>query len=128
LHFRVVEGAEEFSRVQFLASYYRKVCEDKLTGPILRSDFELFLAVTEGSVAHMPNGRSPCSVNRKALAGYFSFSRFAVQVAISQPFFAPTQYSGRLKPCKLAGIDQELLMREANVFENRETRSGRTID
>ncbi len=32
-----------------------------------------------------------------------------------------------LKPCKLKGIDEELLCGKLTVFENRETRSGRTI-
>jgi pimeloyl-ACP methyl ester carboxylesterase len=36
--------------------------------------------------------------------------------------------SGPLKPCKLPGIDEELLCGKLTVFENRETRSGRTID
>jgi pimeloyl-ACP methyl ester carboxylesterase len=34
----------------------------------------------------------------------------------------------KLKPCRLAGIDQELLCGKLTVFENRETRTGRTID
>jgi pimeloyl-ACP methyl ester carboxylesterase len=34
----------------------------------------------------------------------------------------------KLKPCRLAGIDEELLCGELTVFENRETRTGRTID
>ncbi|HSP46131.1 MAG TPA: alpha/beta hydrolase, partial [Chthoniobacterales bacterium] len=33
-----------------------------------------------------------------------------------------------LKPCKLPGINEELLCGKFRVFENRETRSGRTID
>lgn len=36
--------------------------------------------------------------------------------------------SGPLHPCKLAGIDEELLCGKLTVFENRETRIGRTID
>ena len=35
---------------------------------------------------------------------------------------------GPLKPCKLPGIDEELLCGKLTVFENRMTRSGRTID
>jgi pimeloyl-ACP methyl ester carboxylesterase len=35
---------------------------------------------------------------------------------------------GPLKPCKLPGIDEELLCGKLTVFENRETHSGRTID
>jgi pimeloyl-ACP methyl ester carboxylesterase len=34
----------------------------------------------------------------------------------------------KLKPCWLAGIDEELLCGKLTVFENRETRTGRTID
>ena len=36
--------------------------------------------------------------------------------------------SGPLKPCRLPGIDEELLCGKLTVFENRVTRSGRTID
>jgi len=36
--------------------------------------------------------------------------------------------SGPLKPCKLPGIDEELLCGKLTVFENRVTRAGRTID
>jgi pimeloyl-ACP methyl ester carboxylesterase len=35
---------------------------------------------------------------------------------------------GPLRPCKLPGIDEELLCGKLTVFENRETRTGRTID
>jgi len=34
----------------------------------------------------------------------------------------------KLKPCRLAGIDEELLYGKFTVFENRKTRTGRTID
>jgi pimeloyl-ACP methyl ester carboxylesterase len=34
----------------------------------------------------------------------------------------------KLKPCRLAGIDEELLCGKLTVFENRKTRTGRTID
>ena len=34
----------------------------------------------------------------------------------------------KLKPCRLAGIDEELLCGKLTVFENRQTRTGRTID
>jgi pimeloyl-ACP methyl ester carboxylesterase len=34
----------------------------------------------------------------------------------------------KLKPCRLAGIDEELFCGELTVFENRETHTGRTID
>ena len=34
----------------------------------------------------------------------------------------------KLKPCRLAGINEELLCGKLTVFENRKTRAGRTID
>jgi len=34
----------------------------------------------------------------------------------------------KLKACRLAGIDEELVCGKLTVFENRETRTGRTID
>jgi len=34
----------------------------------------------------------------------------------------------KLKPCRLDGIDEQLFCGKLTVFENRETRSGRTID
>jgi pimeloyl-ACP methyl ester carboxylesterase len=34
----------------------------------------------------------------------------------------------KLNPCRLAGIDEELLCGKLTVFENRDTRTGRTID
>jgi pimeloyl-ACP methyl ester carboxylesterase len=34
----------------------------------------------------------------------------------------------KLKPCRAAGIDEELFCGKLTVFENRETRTGRTID
>jgi pimeloyl-ACP methyl ester carboxylesterase len=36
--------------------------------------------------------------------------------------------SSKLKPCRLPGIDEELLCGRLTVFENRQTRTGRTID
>ena len=77
----------------------------------------------------MPERRSPCSVNREALAGVLFFFALCC-VACHKPASSshPLSTSGPLKPCKLAGIDQELLCGKLTVFENRETRSGRTID
>lgn len=40
----------------------------------------------------------------------------------------PTGGLSKLKPCRLPGIREELLCGKLTVFENRETRSGRTID
>lgn len=34
----------------------------------------------------------------------------------------------KLKPCRIAGVDEELLCGKLTVFENRKTRTGRTID
>jgi pimeloyl-ACP methyl ester carboxylesterase len=40
----------------------------------------------------------------------------------------PTGGLAKLKPCRLDGIDEELLCGKLTVLENRQTRSGRTID
>ena len=40
----------------------------------------------------------------------------------------PTGGLAKLKPCRLDGIDEELLCGSLTVFENRQTHSGRTID
>jgi pimeloyl-ACP methyl ester carboxylesterase len=40
----------------------------------------------------------------------------------------PSGGLSKLKPCRLAGIDEELLCGKLTVFENRKTRTGRTID
>ncbi|HEU5246374.1 MAG TPA: alpha/beta fold hydrolase, partial [Candidatus Udaeobacter sp.] len=40
----------------------------------------------------------------------------------------PTGGLSKLEPCRLDGIDEELLCGKLTVFENRETRTGRTID
>jgi pimeloyl-ACP methyl ester carboxylesterase len=40
----------------------------------------------------------------------------------------PTGGLSKLKPCRSAGIDEQLLCGKLTVFENRETRTGRTID
>jgi pimeloyl-ACP methyl ester carboxylesterase len=40
----------------------------------------------------------------------------------------PTGGLSKLKPCRLPGINEELLCGKLTVFENRETRTGRTID
>jgi pimeloyl-ACP methyl ester carboxylesterase len=36
--------------------------------------------------------------------------------------------TGKLRPCRLPGIDEELLCGKLTVFENRQSRTGRTID
>jgi len=40
----------------------------------------------------------------------------------------PSGGLSKLKPCRLDGIDEELLCGKLTVFENRKTRTGRTID
>jgi pimeloyl-ACP methyl ester carboxylesterase len=40
----------------------------------------------------------------------------------------PTGGLTKLKACRVTGVDEELLCGKLTVFENRETRSGRTID
>ena len=40
----------------------------------------------------------------------------------------PTGGLSKLKPCRLDGTDEELLCGKLTVFENRQTRTGRTID
>jgi pimeloyl-ACP methyl ester carboxylesterase len=40
----------------------------------------------------------------------------------------PTGGLAKLKPCRVPGVDEELLCGKLTVFENRETRTGRTID
>lgn len=40
----------------------------------------------------------------------------------------PTGGLSKLKPCRVAGVDEELLCGKLTVFENRKTCTGRTID
>ena len=40
----------------------------------------------------------------------------------------PTGGLSKLKPCRVTGVDEELLCGKLTVFENRVTRTGRTID
>ena len=40
----------------------------------------------------------------------------------------PTGGLSKLRPCRLPGIGEEVLCGKLTVFENRETRTGRTID
>ena len=77
----------------------------------------------------MSGRRFCCSANVRALAGAlfcFTFCGAACHKPASSANRLTT--SGPLKPCKLPGIDEELLCGKLTVFENRETRSGRTID
>ena len=40
----------------------------------------------------------------------------------------PSGGLSKLKPCRVVGVDEELLCGKLTVFENRERRTGRTID
>ena len=77
----------------------------------------------------MPGLRCFCSANLKVLAGVFFFLAFCGG-ACHKPASSEKRLttSGPLKPCKLPGIDDELLCGKLTVFENRQTRAGRTID
>ena len=77
----------------------------------------------------MPGRRFCCSANVRALAGALFFFTFC-GAACHKPASSANRLttSGPLKPCKLPGINEELLCGKLTVFENRETRSGRTID
>lgn len=70
-----------------------------------------------------------CSGKLGALAGAFFFLGFSC-AGCHKPASSVNRLttSGPLKPCKLPGIEEELLCGKLTVFENRETRSGRTID
>ena len=61
-----------------------------------------------------------CSVGLIVLAGLLCF--FALDGC------GHRQGSSKLKPCRLLGIGEELLCGKLTVFENRQTRTGRTID
>src|SRR6266516_935714 len=61
-----------------------------------------------------------CSVGLIVLAGLLCF--FALDGCGNRQGFS------RLRPCRLAGIDEELFCGKLTVFENRQTRTGRTID
>jgi len=93
------------------------------------SSFRLSLASAANSFPHMPGRRCCCSVNFGALAGallLFAFGGGACHKGDSSAKRLLT--AGPLQPCKLPGINEELLCGKLTVFENRETRSGRTID
>jgi pimeloyl-ACP methyl ester carboxylesterase len=77
----------------------------------------------------MSGWRCCCSVNFGALAGalfFFAFEGGACHKSDRSAKQLST--AGPLQPCKLPGIKEELLCGKLTVFENRETRSGRTID
>ena len=61
-----------------------------------------------------------CSIGLIAVAGLFCF--------LASAGFGKDENSSKLRPCRLPGIDEELLCGKVTVFENRETRTGRKID
>lgn len=77
----------------------------------------------------MSGRRCFCQASLRALAGVVFFFAFC-GTSCHRPTSSAKRIttSGPLKPCKLAGIDEELLCGKLTVFENRETHSGRTID
>jgi pimeloyl-ACP methyl ester carboxylesterase len=95
----------------------------------LASGFGLSVSSATSSFAHMSGRRCCCLVNFGALAGalfFFAFGGGACHKSDSSAHRLTS--SGPLQPCKLPGIEEELLCGKLTVFENRETRSGRTID
>jgi pimeloyl-ACP methyl ester carboxylesterase len=73
--------------------------------------------------------RFPCSTNARALVSLVFFVLFC-GTGCHKPEGPAHRLttSGPLKPCKLPGIDEELLCGKLTVFENRVTHAGRTID
>jgi hypothetical protein len=93
------------------------------------SNLGLSLSSATSSFPHMSGRRCCCSVNLGALAGallLFAFCGGACHKSDNSAKQLST--AGPLRPCKLPGINEELLCGKLTVFENRETRSGRTID
>ena len=68
--------------------------------------------------------RSVCSVVLVATGA----GLFLVDVGGCAKHPRPTGGLTKLKACRVTGVDEELLCGKLTVFENRETRSGRTID
>jgi pimeloyl-ACP methyl ester carboxylesterase len=77
----------------------------------------------------MSGGRGSSSACIWMLAGALCLFAFAnggcrkTKMDVARP-----KAFGPLQPCQVAGIDEELLCGKLTVFENRETRAGRTID
>ena len=70
-----------------------------------------------------------CAPHRLCAVGLVAFVIVLVVCSISS--CQRSQFSGgltKLKPCRLPGIKEELLCGKLTVFEDRETRTGRTID
>ncbi|MEY2531634.1 MAG: hypothetical protein QOI96_1719, partial [Verrucomicrobiota bacterium] len=81
------------------------------------------------SIARMGGITSSCSANLRIVAAALFVFAFCAG-ACHKPDASTKRLttSGPLKPCKLPGINEELLCGKLTVFENRETRTGRTID
>src|ERR1700732_3797419 len=76
----------------------------------------------------MDGMRRICSANLRIPAVALFLAAFSSGACHKPDAFAHRRTSsGPLQPCKLAGIDEELLCGKLAVFENRETRTGRTI-
>jgi pimeloyl-ACP methyl ester carboxylesterase len=88
----------------------------------------LFRQLAPVSVAQMSGVRCFRSTNFGAVGGALFLSWLCCS-ACHKPASSANRFttSGPLKPCQLPGIDEELLCGKLTVFENRETRSGRTI-
>ncbi|HMJ05766.1 MAG TPA: alpha/beta hydrolase [Chthoniobacterales bacterium] len=67
--------------------------------------------------------RSSISLTLVALAGVYCFYSLG-----GCGKHGGSRAAGKLKPCRLAGIEEELLCGKLTVFENRQRRTGRTID
>jgi pimeloyl-ACP methyl ester carboxylesterase len=70
-----------------------------------------------------------CAPHRLCAVGLVAFAIVLVVCSISS--CQRSQFSGgltKLKPCRLPEIKEELLCGKLTVFEDRETRTGRTID
>ena len=64
----------------------------------------------------------------RAIISLVSFKSISLALAFLFSVFAVPQTSSPLRPCKLAGVDEELLCGKLSVFENRQTRKGRKIE
>src|SRR5258706_6453634 len=54
--------------------------------------------------------------------------QFLLSLTVLATSLLPGPQQGPLKPCKVAGVEEQLLCGKLSVFENRQTRTGRRID
>src|SRR5258706_9662281 len=54
--------------------------------------------------------------------------QFLLSLTVLATSLLPGPQQGPLKPCKVAGVDEQLLCGKLSVFENRQTRTGRKIN